>query len=205
VAPSLETLGELIRSCGFDLPLELVPFDRSADRRLTRNAMLSPEGRLRRLLTAVKGTGFDPRGVLATLDRHRVAYIVIGAFARIVQGAEETTHGVDIAPSSKPENVAALGAALRDLDERQRLTLDADEPIELTTERGVVKVVPVPAGTSGYDDLRRAATRESLGRGIRPAVASIDDLARMLAALGRDADRAKLRALRRLSELKATL
>ncbi len=58
-----------------------------------------------------------------------------------------------------------------------------------------------PAGTRGYEDLRRAATREPLGRGIRPAVASIDDLARMLAALGREEDRQKLRDLRRLAEL----
>jgi hypothetical protein len=58
-----------------------------------------------------------------------------------------------------------------------------------------------PEGTGGYDDLRRAATREPLGKGIRPAVASVDDLARMLAALGREQDQAKLRDLRRLAEL----
>ena len=50
VAPSVETLLELVRACGFDLPLELQPLDASVYDRLTKNAMLSPERRVRRLL-----------------------------------------------------------------------------------------------------------------------------------------------------------
>lgn len=53
VAPSVETLIELVRACGFDLPLELVPHDVSGADRLKKNAMLSPERRVQRLLTAV--------------------------------------------------------------------------------------------------------------------------------------------------------
>jgi transcriptional regulator with XRE-family HTH domain len=51
VAPSVETLVELVRACGFDLPLELAPYD-AADERLRRNALLSPERRVQRLLQA---------------------------------------------------------------------------------------------------------------------------------------------------------
>jgi transcriptional regulator with XRE-family HTH domain len=54
VAPSLETLLELIRACGFDLPLELVPYDDERVARLQKNLLLSPERRVRRLLTAVE-------------------------------------------------------------------------------------------------------------------------------------------------------
>jgi transcriptional regulator with XRE-family HTH domain len=57
VAPSVETLMELVRACGFDLPLELEPLDTTADERLKKNAMLSPERRVRRLLTAVEREG----------------------------------------------------------------------------------------------------------------------------------------------------
>jgi hypothetical protein len=152
---------------------------------------------------------FDPLGLLATLDRHRVAYIVIGAFARVVQGAEEITRGVDIVPSTKPENLKRLEVALSDLDAQpvdgREVELEDvnDQVVELSTARGVLKVVPEPAGTRGYDDLRRAATREPLGRGLRPSVASVDDLARMLAALGREEDQAKLHALRILAELES--
>ncbi len=52
VAPSVETLVELVRACGFDLPLELVPFEASADERLRKNILLSPERRVQRLLQA---------------------------------------------------------------------------------------------------------------------------------------------------------
>jgi hypothetical protein len=73
--------------------------------------------------------------------------------------------------------------------------------VELFTDRGEVKIVGEPIGTRGYEDLRRAATREPLGRGLRPSVASTDNLARMLAAWRREQDRAKLRQLRQLAEL----
>ena len=54
VAPSVETLIELVRACGFDLPLELEPLDTTEDNRLKKNAMLSPERRVRRLLTTLE-------------------------------------------------------------------------------------------------------------------------------------------------------
>ena len=54
VAPSVETLTELVRACGFDLPLELEPLDMSADDRLKKNVVLSPERRVRRLLSAIE-------------------------------------------------------------------------------------------------------------------------------------------------------
>ena len=151
---------------------------------------------------------FDPLGLLGVLDRHRVAYIVIGGFGRVVQGAEEVTRGVDIVPSPKPDNLERLEAALEELEavtpDGHAASLDAngdDAVLTFSTDRGELKVVQQPEGTRGYEDLRRAATREPLGRGIRPAVASVDDLARMLAALGRDEDQQKLRDLRRLAEL----
>ena len=54
VAPSVETLAELVRACGFDLPLELELLDTSGDDRLKKNSMLSPERRVRRLVAAVE-------------------------------------------------------------------------------------------------------------------------------------------------------
>jgi transcriptional regulator with XRE-family HTH domain len=54
VAPSLETLLELVRACGFDLPLELEPYDDERVDRLRKNVRLSPERRVRRLITAVE-------------------------------------------------------------------------------------------------------------------------------------------------------
>ena len=48
VAPSAETLIELVRACGFDLPLELVPYEPAGVDRLEKNSRLTPERRVRR-------------------------------------------------------------------------------------------------------------------------------------------------------------
>jgi|SRR5579884_2542645 len=50
IAPSLDTLIELVRACGFDLPLELVELDPSRDALLGELQRLTPERRLGRML-----------------------------------------------------------------------------------------------------------------------------------------------------------
>jgi transcriptional regulator with XRE-family HTH domain len=50
VAPSIDTLVEIVRSCGFDIPLELVPYDPAPDEGVRELQMLSPERRLDRLI-----------------------------------------------------------------------------------------------------------------------------------------------------------
>jgi hypothetical protein len=154
---------------------------------------------------------FDPYAALKALDGAGVTYVVIGAFARVIQGAEEITHGVDIVPSTRPENLRRLGEALGELnaerEDGRELRLDddlLDRVIPLRTSAGEMKVVLEPEGTQGYEDLRRAATREPLGQGVRPSVASLGDLARMLGARGREVDLENLRMLRRLIALDRT-
>ena len=71
----------------------------------------------------------------------------------------------------------------------------------LATDHGELKIIPEPTGTGGYEDLRRAATREHIGQGLRPQVASLGDLTRMLSSLGREDDLPKVLDLRRLAEL----
>jgi transcriptional regulator with XRE-family HTH domain len=50
VAPSIDTLVEILRWCGFDIPLELVPYDPGPDERIADIQMLSPERRLDRMI-----------------------------------------------------------------------------------------------------------------------------------------------------------
>lgn len=57
IAPSLDTLIELVRACGFDLPLELVPFDADPGERLGALQQLSPERRLHRMLDGLSASG----------------------------------------------------------------------------------------------------------------------------------------------------
>jgi hypothetical protein len=138
---------------------------------------------------------------------------VIGALGRVIHGSDEMTDGVDIVPSIKEENLRRLGLAIEALNASRRdgkqLALENDlsrQPVlELDTDAGELKIVPGPAGTRGYDDLRRDASREPLGRGLRPRVASLGDHARMLAALGREQDLEILPMIRRTIELQHQL
>jgi len=155
---------------------------------------------------------FDPVAALRALDERRVAYVVIGGLGRVIQGSTELTDGTDITPSMREDNLRKLALALDDLDARRAdgRTLRLDNlgrgpVLELETAAGELKIVPEPAGTRGFDDLRRAASREPLGSGLRPSIASLGDHARMLAALGRDQDATKLRTVRRLIELERQL
>jgi hypothetical protein len=163
---------------------------------------------------------FDPRGLLAALDRNYVSYVLVGGLARVIRGTDEITHGVDVCPSLRPDNLERLGHALEELDarrvDRRRLSVDEEtlaqkRVIPLRTTAGELKLVPEPAGTRrGYDDLRRAATREHIGEGLRPNVASVADLARMSAALahelgqepGREAEQLRLLEIERSRELR---
>lgn len=158
---------------------------------------------------------FDPRALLAALDRNYVSYVLIGGFARVIRGTDELTNGVDVCPSVRPENLERLERALGELEakraDRKRLALDEEvlgreSVISLRTAKGELKLVAEPAGTRrGYDDLRRGATREHIGHGLRPDVASVPDLARMAAALGRERDLERLRELRRIMEVEVQL
>ena len=212
-APGLETLLDLIAVCGFDLPLELALRDEAWLARLQKNALLSPKRRVEQTLRARRkdsdAAPFDPYAILAALERQRVAYVVVGRFARLIHGSDETADALEITPSRQPPNVARLRRALKDLgaaslDPPALDTNHNQPPPEETvrTEHGALTIAWEPAGSlRGYTDLRHAASREQIGRGLRPPVASPADLARLLGALGRDEDRPALLALRRLTRL----
>ncbi len=155
---------------------------------------------------------FDPLGLLAAIQKRHASFILIGALARITQGTDELTNGVDITPWMRPTTLGNLALALADVNARradgQPLSFDTDEPvIELNTDYGQLKIVPQPAGTRGYEDLRRAATHEYLGKGVRPQIASVGDLVRMAGALYRDYDRdlVIVNQLRHIAELERDL
>jgi transcriptional regulator with XRE-family HTH domain len=225
ISPPIDSLMEIIHACGFDLPLTLMEVDQSADQELREALIKTPSERVEWLLGQIRAkqrakgksvagrasSVFDPFELLGALQARNVNLIVIGAFARIVRGTRELTRAIDITPSMRDENLARLEQALEDLDARGNDGAPHDlgsleEPVvELETRAGALKLVPEPVGTRGYDDLRRRAEREPLGRGLRPQVASVDDLARMLGALDRDQDLERLLRLRRLMNLEHDL
>ena len=114
---------------------------------------------------------FDPEAILATLNHHGVAFVVIDAYAAVTQGWSEPTSDIDITPNRDVGNLQRLAAALQEMGGQVLTaegTLDASWPIDdqhprlrettfLTTRFGDVDVVINPAATEGYPDLARAS------------------------------------------------
>lgn len=135
---------------------------------------------------------FEPLEILAGLERHRVAYVVIGPLAAILHGTGGTTDEIEICPQMKPANLARLQRALDELGSRKEgeepVAIDEGDPAavkftRLVTSVGGVVLVSEPSGTrGGWDDLRRRAVREPLGGGVRAPVAAVEDLIRIAAA-----------------------
>ena len=156
----------------------------------------------------------DYERLAEALNRHRVRYVVIGAIAAIAHGYPLTTQDLDITPANDPPNLERLAAALRELEARLRVPEDEaglEFPVDarmlsqadtwaLVTRFGPLDLVFSPAGTGGYDDLRRDARTIELGD-TQFAVASLADVIRSKEAANREKDRAQLPALRRTLEL----
>ncbi len=152
---------------------------------------------------------FDPYRILRELQEARVYFVVVGALARVIQGSDELTRGLDLTPSLSERNLEKLQQALESLNARRsdgkpldvrELDHEREPVIVLESDAGEIKIVPQPTGTRGQDDLRHRARRESLGEGLRPDVASAGDLVRMLEAHG-DADPITMETMRRVVEL----
>ncbi|HEX5172582.1 MAG TPA: hypothetical protein VFV91_00375 [Gaiellaceae bacterium] len=157
---------------------------------------------------------FDPYAILQELGAVKAGFVLVGGLARVIHGSDETTRGLDLAPSLNRESLRRLALALDNLHARridgQPLNLSDLDPkrepvIELESDAGQIRIVPEPAGTRGYEDLRIRANREALGHGIRPAVASPGDLVRMMEALTRQPDPLVLETMRRVLEFERRL
>ena len=154
---------------------------------------------------------FDPYAILHALEQGRVDYVIIGGLARVLQGSDELTRGLDLTPSPReqepreaPDRARAAQRPprrRRPARARRRSTPNATRCVELASDAGEIKIVLEPAGTRGYDDLRRRASHEPIGEGLRPAVADPGDLVRMLESLGREHDRIVIETMHRAIEL----
>ncbi len=123
-------------------------------------------------------------------------------------GSGEVTHGLDIVPSLRDENLRRLGRAVESLDAVREdgsacrvEEVAAGSRCACKTSAGALVLVAVPWGTRGYDDIRIRGNRENLGQGLRPQIASLVDLTRMLEASMRNEDGERVHRLRRLMEL----
>ena len=160
-------------------------------------------------------SAFDPEALLGALHRGGVRFVLIGGMAAVLHGDVGVTLDIDITPAPETPNLERLAAALRSLDARIRtegtpdgLAFDCSPAffenlgpgaiLNLTTRAGALDVAFVPAGTAGYDDLKRDAVPLETSPGVIILVASLADVIRSKSAADREKDR---RALPRLYDL----
>lgn len=153
--------------------------------------------------------------MLETLERHGVAYVVIGGVAERLWGSPRVTDDLDICPARDRENLRRLASALRDLEARYRppgleagyqppepwdeRSFGAFTSLALATRLGWLEVWFLPDGTKGYPELSRRAGTAEIGR-LRVRLASLDDLIRSKEAAGGTRYLAHLPLLRELRE-----
>jgi hypothetical protein len=151
---------------------------------------------------------FDPERLLQTLNRHGVAYVIVGGVAAVAHGSTLPTEDVDVTPARDRDNFDRLAAALREIGARLRSEREPDgiefpcdgaflsshsTILNLVTDLGDVDLVIEPAGfPGGYDDLVDHAIAIDVGDGMSTRVASLDDVITSKRAAGRTKDLAAL-------------
>jgi hypothetical protein len=155
---------------------------------------------------------FDPEPLLAVLERHGVAYVLVGGYAARLHGSLRPTSDVDVTPATTEENLARLAAALTELGARIRTEAEPSGlafaasaeslrgvwMLNLQTSRGQLDLAFRPAGTDGYEDLDRTASLHTIGR-VQVRVAALAEVIRSKEAAGRRKDFQALPELYRLA------
>ena len=149
--------------------------------------------------------------LLATLDRHNVAYVLIGGLAAVYHGSPFPTEDADITPDTDDANLDRLASALRELNARIRTEavpegvpfacdaagLAASETWNLVTDVGDLDISFRPSGTRGYPDLRRDAVSADI-YDVTVQIASLADVIRSKQAANRPKDQRVLPTLREI-------
>ena len=218
VTPSLERLRALIAACGLELTFGLARADHSYDEQIAAALSIPPVHRLQRALrdaqplraARARATGaaepehVDVLGVLRALQEAGIRYVLTGELAEVLHGSPllpitGTARRSSRAPASATASRSLITAA--DGQPTASPTGDDDRaPLSFSLETYGTELVltPAPAGTQGYDDLRRDATHVELDEDLTIPVASLVDLIRIADA---SADQARAPALRRTLEL----
>ncbi len=193
VEPAFATVRRVLRACGFDLSTALVPYDPDSPQvtRLVELSRLTPQGAPRPGDAARRPPAprlpLDPYEVLAQLDERGVEYILVGALARVLQGADEIPEDFELVI---PKGTRwAADEAIRSFAMYAPPGVQPGGEAWLYWYRlGQITIDELPPGTKGHRDLRRRAERVNLGGSLRPWVASPGDLVRIMESAGRPED-----------------
>ncbi len=142
--------------------------------------------------------------ILELLDRHRVAYVVVGGVAAVLQGAPITTFDLDTLVKVDERNADRLLAALGELEARSRDHQPAIAPTKkdllagghllLMTNSGPLDILGFIGDNKTYEDLAAAIKPITVGDLTVP-VFELRELIRQKRELGRPKDRAVIDVL----------
>jgi transcriptional regulator with XRE-family HTH domain len=223
VTPSLERLRDVVAACGLELTVGLTAADDSYAEPITAALTLPARERLRRSLAAAdRGrraralatdapapAALDVLGFLEVLAEANVTYVLVGEIAEMLHGSPlmPTAGVITIVPRAGERarlDTALLALQASPLSEPSERTVDAPERWQLDTYGLELVIAPAPAGTQGYDDLRRDAITVRLAANLDVRAASLIDLVRIAETSTAPHDRARVPALRQALELATT-
>lgn len=139
---------------------------------------------------------FDPREIFAALERHRVSFVTVGAFALIAHGVIRATGDVDVVPEPSASNRERLVLALADLeghpDGEPQTPIDVallsrDANMRFQTRHGQLDLLCAAQYVELYGRLAAGAVR-TRAAGIEVPVVGREDLIFLKAGTGRDRD-----------------
>ncbi len=155
---------------------------------------------------------FDPQPILEVLTRHEVDFVLVGGLAGTAHGSAYITGDIEVVYERSRTNLERLAAALTELSATLRgapsglpfildaETLRAGLNFTFDTRFGSLDILGEPAGAPRYEELRSAASSETLW-GVTIRIASLDHLIAMKEAAGRDKDKLHASEYRVISDL----
>ncbi len=155
----------------------------------------------------------DFLGVLRTLNRHGVDYLVVGGVAAALHGAPVSTFDLDVVHSRREDNVARLLAALEELEAyyriqpERRLKPNASHLASaghqlLATRFGPLDLLGEIGAGRQYEDLIAESTMIQVGEQLSVGVLNLETLIDLKESLRQEKDQAVLPVLRRTLEEK---
>jgi hypothetical protein len=142
----------------------------------------------------------DLSRLLEPLVRNGVDFVLIGGMAGLAQGSNYPSYDLDVVYSRRPDNIARLVSALRELEVRLRgappelefildeRTIENGANFTFITPFGDFDVLGDVAGLKGFEELAQGAEEKEIA-GFSILVASIDQLIAMKRAANRPKDR----------------
>lgn len=108
---------------------------------------------------------FAPERIVAALNEHGVAYVIVGGLAASAHGVVRATRDLDLVPDPAPANMARLAHCLTNLGgehpvegELTALSLARPVSFKVSTQHGDVQVLNRMAGVPPFVELRRNRT-----------------------------------------------